>query len=122
MTHGKGIPMPKKREKVGSPPFDELSTVKIVGSDVLVLHSVSAKENTVYDNVNWRMRTFESFRRRVSNVAEEYVGGIDEESILINDPIICSVEENEQDPDDYKKVIVNFSAIIPHIIDRKEIN
>lgn len=121
MKHGKGFPMPKKREKVGSPPYDELSTVKIVGSDVLVLHSVSARENTVYDNVNWRMKTFESFRRRVSNVAEEYVGGIDEESIVINVPIICDVED-EQDPDDYKKVIVNFSAIIPQIIDRKELN
>ena len=35
MKHGKGLAMPKKSEVINSTIFEELSTVKMIGSDVL---------------------------------------------------------------------------------------
>ena len=88
-----------------------------------MMHSVVVSERTVLDNLNWRMRTFESFRKKVENVAEDYTGGIDINSIQINDPVILEMTEFEgklkpEEP----QVIVNFSAIIPTNIGRKELH
>ena len=123
MKKGTGIPMPKDREKGNSMNFDELSTVKIVGDKVLMLHTIAADENTVCDNLNWRVKTFDSFRKKVMNVAEDYTGGIDKETIIINDPVIMDiVEKKDEEQDPNPKVLVNFSAIIPTNIGRKELN
>jgi len=123
MKKGTGIPMPKDREKGNSMNFDELSTVKIVGNKVLMLHTIAADENTVCDNLNWRVKTFDSFRKKVMNVAEDYTGGVDKETIIINDPVIMDiVEKKDEEQDPNPKVLVNFSAIIPTNIGRKELN
>ena len=37
-----------------------------------MLHTIAADENTVCDNLNWRVKTFDSFRKKVMNVAEDY--------------------------------------------------
>jgi hypothetical protein len=123
MKKGTGIPMPKDREKGNSMNFDELSTVKIIGDKVLMLHTIAADENTVCDNLNWRVKTFDSFRKKVMNVAEDYTGGVDKETIIINDPVIMDiVEKKDEEQDPNPKVLVNFSAIIPTNIGRKELN
>ena len=123
MKHAKGIPMPKKRDNSYGANFDELSSVKNLDGKVLMMHSVVVSERTVLDNLNWRMRTFDSFRKKVENVAEDYTGGIDLNSIQINDPVILEMTEFEGDlkPEE-PQVIVNFSAIIPTSIGRKELN
>jgi hypothetical protein len=123
MKKGTGIPMPKDREKGNSMNFDELSTVKIIGDKVLMLHTIAADENTVCDNLKWRVKTFDSFRKKVMNVAEDYTGGVDKETIIINDPVIMDiVEKKDEEQDPNPKVLVNFSAIIPTNIGRKELN
>lgn len=120
MKYGKGTPMPKKREEKNSQP-EELSGVKNLGNKVLFMHSVSAKERTVLDNISWRIKTFESFKKKVENVAEDYTGGVDLEKIEINDPVILELTEVEGEPmPEEPQVIVNFSAIIPTNIGRKE--
>lgn len=120
MKHGKGTPMPKKREVKNTQP-EELSGVKNLGNKVLFMHSVSAKERTVLDNISWRIKTFESFKKKVENVAEDYTGGVDLEKIEINDPVILELTEVEGEPmPEEPQVIVNFSAIIPINIGRKE--
>jgi len=103
-------------------PYEELSTVKLVGNKVLLLHSITASEDVVANNSNWRMKTFNSFRKKVENVAEDYTGGIDEDEILINDPVIMDIldEDGERDPE--SGVLINFSAIIPTNINRKGLN
>ena len=123
MTNGKGIPMPKKGENNYRANYEELSSVKNLDGKILMMHSVVVSERTVLDNLNWRMRTFESFRKKVENVAEDYTGGIDLNSIQINDPVILEMTEFEGDlkPEE-PQVIVNFSAIIPTSIGRKELN
>ena len=123
MKHAKGIPMPKKRENSYGANYEELSSVKNLDGKVLMMHSVVVSERTVLDNLNWRMRTFESFRKKVENVAEDYTGGIDLNSIQINDPVILEMTEFEGDlkPEE-PQVIVNFSATIPTSIGRKELN
>ena len=123
MKHAKGIPMPKKRENSYGANYEELSSVKNLDGKVLMMHSVVVSERTVLDNLNWRMRTFESFRKKVENVAEDYTGGIDLSSIQINDPVILEMTEFEGDlkPEE-PQVIVNFSATIPTSIGRKELN
>ena len=63
-------------------PYEELSTVKVVGNNVLLLHTITASEDVVCNNSNWRMKTFESFRKKVMHVAEDYTGGIDKDEIL----------------------------------------
>ena len=57
------------------------------------------------------------------NVAEDYTGGVDKETIIINDPVIMDiVEKKDEEQDPNPKVLVNFSAIIPTNIGRKELN
>ena len=123
MKHAKGIPAPKKRDNSYGANYEELSSVKNLDGKVLMMHSVVVSERTVLDNLNWRMRTFESFRKKVENVAEDYTGGIDLNSIQINDPVILEMTEFEGDlkPEE-PQVIVNFSATIPTSIGRKELN
>ena len=123
MKHAKGIPMPKKRDNSYGVNYEELTSVKNLDGKVLMMHSVVVSERTVLDNLNWRMRTFESFRKKVENVAEDYTGGIDLNSIQINDPVILEMTEFEGDlkPEE-PQVIVNFSATIPTSIGRKELN
>ena len=123
MKHAKGIPMPKKRDNSYGANYEELSSVKNLDGKVLMMHSIVVSERTVLDNLNWRMRTFESFRKKVENVAEDYTGGIDLNSIQINDPVILEMTEFEGDlkPEE-PQVIVNFSATIPTSIGRKELN
>ena len=123
MKHAKGIPMPKKRDNSYGANYEESSSVKNLDGKVLMMHSVVVSERTVLDNLNWRMRTFESFRKKVENVAEDYTGGIDLNSIQINDPVILEMTEFEGDlkPEE-PQVIVNFSATIPTSIGRKELN
>ena len=123
MKNAKGIPMPKKRDNSYGANYEELSSIKNLDGKVLMMHSVVVSERTVLDNINWRMRTFESFRKKVENVAEDYTGGIDVNSILINDPVILEMTEFEGDlrPEE-PQVIVNFSATIPTNIGRKELN
>ena len=123
MKNGNGIPMPKKRENSYGANFEELSSIKNLDGKVLMMHSVVVSDRTVLDNLNWRMRTFESFRKKVENVAEDYTGGIDINSIQINDPVILEMTEFEGDlkPEE-PQVIVNFTAVIPTNIGRKELH
>jgi hypothetical protein len=121
MKHGNGLAVPKKSEMKNTTIFEEVSSVKIIGSDVLMQQSVCVKPEVIENNRRWRQSTFESFEKRVHLVAKEYTGGIDENQIIIEPPMIMDVlnEEGEVDPD--SKVIVNFTAIIPTNIGRKEI-
>jgi len=123
MKHGNGIPMPKKRDNSYGANFEELSSVKNLDGKILMMHSVVTSERTILDNLNWRIRTFESFRKKVENVAEDYTGGIDLSSIQINDPVVLELAEADGDlkPEE-PQVIVNFTAIIPTNIGRKELH
>ena len=123
MKHGNGIPMPKKRDNSYGANFEELSSVKNLDGKILMMHSVVTSERTILDNLNWRIRTFESFRKKVENVAENYTGGIDLSSIQINDPVVLELAEADGDlkPEE-PQVIVNFTAIIPTNIGRKELH
>tara|TARA_B100000886_G_scaffold263091_1_gene187738 strand:+ start:173 stop:544 length:372 start_codon:yes stop_codon:yes gene_type:complete len=123
MKHGNGIPMPKKRDNSYGANFEELSSVKNLDGKILMMHSVVTSERTILDNLNWRIRTFESFRKKVENVAEDYTGGIDLNSIQINDPVVLELAEADGDlkPEE-PQVIVNFTAIIPTNIGRKELH
>ena len=123
MKHAKGIPMPKKRDNSYGANYEELSSVKNLDGKVLMMHSVVTSERTILDNLNWRIRTFESFRKKVENVAEDYTGGIDLSSIQINDPVVLELAEADGDlkPEE-PQVIVNFTAIIPTNIGRKELH
>ena len=123
MKNAKCIPMPKTRDNSYGANYEELSSIKNLDGKVLMMHSIVVSERTVLDNLNWRMRTFESFRKKVENVAEDYTGGIDLNSIQINDPVILEMTEFEGDlkPEE-PQVIVNFSATIPTSIGRKELN
>ena len=123
MTNGNGIPMPKKRDNSYGANYEELSSVKNLDGKVLMMHSVVTSEKTILDNLNWRIRTFESFRKKVENVAEDYTGGIDLSSIQINDPVVLELAEADGDlkPEE-PQVIVNFTAVIPTNIGRKELH
>ena len=103
-------------------PYEELSTVKVVGNNVLLLHTITASEDVVCNNSNWRMKTFESFRKKVMHVAEDYTGGIDKDEILINDPVIMDILDEDGEHDPKSGVLINFSAVIPTNISRKELN
>ena len=123
MKYGNGIPMPKKRDNSYGANFEELSSVKNLDGKILMMHSVVTSERTILDNLNWRIRTYESFRKKVENVAEDYTGGIDLNSIQINDPVVLELAEADGDlkPEE-PQVIVNFTAIIPTNIGRKELH
>ena len=118
----KALAVPKKSETKNSTIFEELSTVKLIGNKVLMQQSVCVNEEVVARNMNWRKATYDSFEKRVHLVAEDYTGGIDESEIIIEPPMIMDVldENGESDPD--SKVIVNFTAIIPTNIGRKELH
>ena len=111
-----------KNEKRNSTIYEELSTVKMIGNKVLMQQSVCVKPEVVANNMNWRATTYDSFQKRVHLVAEEYTGGIDESEIVIEPPMILDVLDEEGEPDLDAKVIVNFTAIIPTNIGRKELH
>ena len=98
-------------QNVGAP-YEELSTIKIVGKNVLLLHTITASEDAVKYDSNWRMKTFDSFRKKVMHVAEDYTGGIDKDEILINDPVIMDILDEDGEHDPKSAVQVNFSALI----------
>ena len=122
MKHGNGIAMPKKSEQSNSTIFEELSTVKIIDNKVLMMQSIVANQAVVIDNLNWRQRTFDSFQKKVDLIAEDYTGGIDSSEIVIEPPTIIDVLDENGEPDPDCKVIVNFTAIIPTNIGRKELH
>jgi hypothetical protein len=117
----KGLAVPKKSETKNSTIFEEVSTVKMIGSDVLMQQSICVKPQVIENNRKWRQSTFESFEKRVHLVAKEYTGGIDENQIVIEPPIVLDVLGEDGEPDPDTKVIVNFTAIIPTNIGRREV-
>ena len=121
MKHGNGPAVPKKSEKENSTIFEEVSTVKMIGSDVLMQQSVCVKPEVITNNRRWRKTTFETFEKRVHLVAKEYTGGIDENQIVIEPPMIMDVLDEDGKPDPDTKVIVSFTAIIPTNIGRREV-
>lgn len=118
----KGLAVPKKSEMKDSTIFEELSTVKMIGNNVLIQQSVCVKPEVIENNRRWRQTTFESFEKRVHLVAKEYTGGIDENQIVIEPPMVLDVLGEDGEPDLDTKVIVNFTAIIPTNIGRKELH
>ena len=122
MKNGNGIATPKKSEENNCTIFEELSTVKIIDNKVLMMQSIVANQDVVLDNLNWRARTFDSFQKKVDLVAEDYTGGIDGSEIIIEPPTIIDVLGEDGEPDPDSKVIVNFTAIIPTNVGRKELN
>ena len=122
MKHGKGIPMPKKREMKNAVIFEEMSGIKNLGNKVLLMHTMTAAENTVLENRGWRIKTFESFKRKVENTAIDYTGGYDEEIVSIHDPVFHDVVYDEGEPmPEERQVIIHFSATIPTNIGGKEL-
>ena len=121
MKHGNGLAVPKKSEMKDSTIFEELSTVKMIDNNVLMQQSVCVKPEVIENNRRWRQTTFESFEKRVHLVAKEYTGGIDENQIVIEPPVILDVLGEDGEPDPDTKVIVNFTAIIPTNIGEKEV-
>ena len=117
----KGPAVPKKSETKDSTIFEELSTVKMIGNNVLMQQSVCVKPEVIENNRRWRQTTFESFEKRVHLVAKEYTGGIDENQIVIEPPMVMDVLDEDGKPDPDTKVIVNFTAIIPTNIGRREV-
>ena len=118
----KGLAVPKKSEMKDSTIFEELSTVKMIDNNVLMQQSVCVKPEVIENNRRWRQTTFESFEKRVHLVAKEYTGGIDENQIVIEPPMVLDVLGEDGEPDLDTKVIVNFTAIIPTNIGRKELH
>ena len=118
----KGLAVPKKSEMKDSTIFEELSTVKMIDNNVLMQQSVCVKPEVIENNRRWRQTTFESFEKRVHLVAKEYTGEIDENQIVIEPPIVLDVLGEDGEPDPDTKVIVNFTAIIPINIGRKELH
>ena len=122
MKNSNGLAVPKKSEMKDSTIFEEHSTVKMFGNNVLMQYSVCVKPEVIENNRRWRQTTFESFEKRVHLVAKEYTGGIDENQIVIEPPIVLDVLGEDGEPDPDTKVIVNFTAIIPTNIGRKELH
>ena len=122
MKNVNGLAVPKKSEMKDSTIFEELSTVKMIGNNVLMQQSVCVKPEVIANNRKWRQTTYESFEKRVHLVAEDYTGGIDENQIIIEPPMVMDVLDEEGELDLNAKVIVNFTAIIPTNIGRKELH
>ena len=122
MKHGNELAVPKKSEMNNGTIFEELSTVKMNGNDVIIQQSICVKPEVIVNNRRWRQATFESFEKRVHLVAEDYTGGIDENQIVIEPPMVIDVLDEEGKTDLDAKVIVNFTAIIPTNMGRKELN
>jgi len=113
---------PNNEKKNSSTIFEELSTIKLIDNKVLMQQSMAVNQDVVINNMNWRSKTYDSFQKKVHLVAEDYAGGIDETEIVIEPPMIMDVLDEEGEPDLDAKVIVNFTAIIPTNIGRKELN
>lgn len=122
MKNVNGLAVPKKSEMKDSTIFEELSTVKMIDNNVLMQQSVCVKSEVIENNRRWRQTTFESFEKRVHLVAKEYTGGIDENQIVIEPPMVLDVLGEDGEPDPDTKVIVNFTAIIPINVGRKELH
>lgn len=122
MKNVNGLAVPKKSEMKDSTIFEELSTVKMIDNNVLMQQSVCVKPEVIENNRRWRQTTFESFEKRVHLVAKEYTGGIDENQIVIEPPMVLDVLGEDGEPDPDTKVIVNFTAIIPINVGRKELH
>ena len=122
MKHGNELAVPKKSEMSDSTIFEEHSTVKMNGNDVIIQQSFCVKPEVIANNRRWRQTTYESFEKRVHLVAEDYTGGIDENQIVIEPPMVIDVLDKEGEIDIDAKVIVNFTAVIPTNIGRKELN
>ena len=122
MKHGNELAVPKKSEMSDSTIFEEHSTVKMNGNDVIIQQSFCVKPEVIANNRRWRQTTYESFEKRVHLVAEDYTGGIDENQIVIEPPMVIDVLDEEGEIDIDAKVIVNFTAVIPTNIGRKQLN
>ena len=122
MKHGNELAVPKKSEMSDSTIFEEHSTVKMNGNDVIIQQSFCVRPEVIANNRRWRQTTYESFEKRVHLVAEDYTGGIDENQIVIEPPMVIDVLDEEGEIDIDAKVIVNFTAVIPTNIGRKELN
>ena len=121
MKHGNELAVPKKSEMKNSIIFEEVSTVKMNGNDVIIQQSLCVNQNVVVNNMKWRAKTYESFQKKVHLVAEDYTGGVDENNICIESPIIMDVLDENGEPEADAKVIVSFAAKIPTNIGRKEL-
>ena len=111
----------KEKMKTNRTIFEELSSIKLIDNKVLMQQSVCVNEEVVAKNMNWRATTYDSFQKKVHLVAEDYTGGIDDSEIIIEPPMIMDVLDENGDRDPESKVIVNFTAIIPTNIGRKEL-
>ena len=108
-------------EKKSGTIYEELSTVKLINNDVIIQQSLCVNQNVVVNNMKWRAKTYESFQKKVHLVAEDYTGGVDENNICIESPIIMDVLDENGEPEADAKVIVSFAAKIPTNIGRKEL-
>ena len=121
MKNVNGLAVPKKSETKNSTIFEEVSTVKMIGSDVLMQQSICVKPQVIENNRKWRQSTFESVEKRVHLVAKEDTGGIDENQSVTEPAMVMDVLDEGGKPDPDTKVIVNFTAIIPTNIGRREV-
>jgi hypothetical protein len=110
MKNTKGIAMPKKR--VNGIPYEELNTVKIVDNKALYLSTVETSQINIVENLNWRQKSYESFKKRLEQVSKDYTGGYDEDLVVIHDPMIVDVDNKDNDLEE-NRVLVNFAALIP---------
>ena len=110
MKNGKGNAMPKKR--VNGVSYEELNTVKIVDNNALYLSTVETSQINIVENLNWRQKSYESFKKRLEQVSKDYTGGYDEDLIVIHDPMIVDVDNKDNDLEE-NRVLVNFAALIP---------
>ena len=108
-------------QKVNNRPYEELTVVKKVDDFVLLMRNVAIETKVMENNAVWRFKTYESFQKKVHLVAEDYTGGVDENNICIESPIIMDVLDENGEPEADAKVIVSFAAKIPTNIGRKEL-
>ena len=108
-------------EKRSGTIYEELSTVKLINNDVIIQQSLCVNQNVVVNNMKWRAKTYESFQKKVHLVAEDYTGGVDENNICIESPIIMDLLDENGEPEADAKVIVSFAAKIPTNIGRKDL-
>lgn len=122
MKNSNGLAVPKKSETNDSTIFEEKSTVKMIGNNnVLMQKSICVKPEVIANNRRWRQTTYETFEKNVHLVAKDYTGTVDENQIIIEPPMVIDVLDDEGEIDKEAKVIVNFVAIIPTNIGRKEL-
>ena len=90
----------------------ELNTVKIVDNNALYLSTVETSQINIVENLNWRQKSYESFKKRLEQVSKDYTGGYDEDLVVIHDPMIVDVDNKDNDLEE-NRVLVNFAALIP---------